>query len=165
MPAYRYLRLDPGEQPIVLTEPPLNAPENRELTAEILFETFNVPSLYIGMQAILALYASFICERGDQVTSYATDTSLLSALPRLSTTLLTACLASCCSAVSKQPSQREPETHAQVVSVVSMLFVAGQETDVDWLRGGKWPWRHAHHPCGGWLCHRQLHQIHTSGRP
>ncbi|KAK9814862.1 hypothetical protein WJX73_000597 [Symbiochloris irregularis] len=62
----RYLRLDPGEQPIVLTEPPLNAPENRELTAEILFETFNVPSLYIGMQAILALYASFICERGDQ---------------------------------------------------------------------------------------------------
>ena len=64
--AARYLRLDPRDQPVVLTEPPLNAPENRELTAEVFFETFNVPSLYIGTQAILALYASFISERGQQ---------------------------------------------------------------------------------------------------
>jgi len=42
-----------------LTEPPLNAPENREYTAEIMFETFNVPGLYIAVQAVLALAASW----------------------------------------------------------------------------------------------------------
>ena len=31
----------------------------REYTAEIMFETFNVPGLYIGVQAVLALYASY----------------------------------------------------------------------------------------------------------
>ncbi len=36
----------------------MNTPENRELTAEIMFETFNVPGLYIGVQAVLALCAS-----------------------------------------------------------------------------------------------------------
>ena len=61
------MRIDSSEQPVILTEPPLNAPENRELTAEILFETFNVPGLYIGMQAILALYATFLSERSGKV--------------------------------------------------------------------------------------------------
>jgi len=42
-----------------LTEPPLNAPENREFTAEIMFETFNVPGMYIAVQAVLALAASW----------------------------------------------------------------------------------------------------------
>ena len=32
------------------TEPPLNTPENREYLAEIMFETFNIPGLYIAMQ-------------------------------------------------------------------------------------------------------------------
>ena len=41
------------------TEPPLNPPENREYTAEIMFETFNVPGLYIAVQAVLALAASW----------------------------------------------------------------------------------------------------------
>lgn len=40
-------------------EPPLNPPENREYTAEIMFETFNVPGLYIAVQAVLALAASW----------------------------------------------------------------------------------------------------------
>ena len=35
---------------MTLTEPPLNTPENREYTAEIMFETFNVPGLYIAVQ-------------------------------------------------------------------------------------------------------------------
>jgi len=34
-------------------------PENRELTAEIMFETFNVKGLYIAVQAVLALCASW----------------------------------------------------------------------------------------------------------
>ncbi|KAK9815824.1 hypothetical protein WJX72_010232 [[Myrmecia] bisecta] len=53
------LRVCSEDHNVILTEPPLNPPENRELTAEIMFETFNVPGLYIGVQAVLALYASF----------------------------------------------------------------------------------------------------------
>lgn len=55
---FKYLRCDPGEQAVLLTEPPLNSPENREYTAEVMFETFNVPHLHIGVQATLALTAS-----------------------------------------------------------------------------------------------------------
>lgn len=35
---------------VLQTEPPLNTPENREYTAEIMFESFNVPGLYIAVQ-------------------------------------------------------------------------------------------------------------------
>ncbi len=55
---YTDLRLDPGDHPILLTEPPLNPRPNREKMCEIMFETFNVPALYIAMQAVLSLYAS-----------------------------------------------------------------------------------------------------------
>lgn len=41
------------------TEPPLNPPENREQTAEIFFESFNIKGLYIAVQAVLALAASW----------------------------------------------------------------------------------------------------------
>ena len=33
----------------------MNHPENRENIAEIFFETFNVPGLYIGVRAVFAL--------------------------------------------------------------------------------------------------------------
>ncbi len=59
MLSVRSLRVDPEAHNFILTEPPLNTPENREYTAEIMFETFNVPGLYIGVQAVLALYAGF----------------------------------------------------------------------------------------------------------
>ena len=52
--------MDPADHPFLLTEPPLNTPENREFTAEIMFESFNVPSLYIAVQAVLALAASWL---------------------------------------------------------------------------------------------------------
>jgi len=57
---YQYLCCDPEEHYMLLTEPPLNTPENREYTAEIMFETFNVPGLYIAVQAVLALCASLL---------------------------------------------------------------------------------------------------------
>ena len=41
------------------TEPPLNPPENREQTAEIFFESFNIKGLYIAVQAVLALASSW----------------------------------------------------------------------------------------------------------
>ena len=54
---YHFLRCDPENHYFILTEPPMNPPENREQMAEIFFETFNVEGLYIGVQAVLALYA------------------------------------------------------------------------------------------------------------
>ena len=56
---FRYLRCEPEGHNFMLTEPPLNPPENRELTAEIMFESFGVAGLYIGVQATLALAASY----------------------------------------------------------------------------------------------------------
>ena len=56
---FQHMRCEPEEHYMLLTEPPLNPPENREATAEIMFETFNVPGLYIAVQAVLALYASW----------------------------------------------------------------------------------------------------------
>jgi len=56
---YKYMKCNPEDHAFLLTEPPLNAPENREYTAEIMFETFNVSGLYIAVQAVLALAASF----------------------------------------------------------------------------------------------------------
>ena len=40
---FKYLRAEPEDHHFLLTEPPLNTPENREYTAEIMFESFNVP--------------------------------------------------------------------------------------------------------------------------
>uniref|UniRef100_A0A915B150 Actin-related protein 3 n=2 Tax=Parascaris univalens TaxID=6257 RepID=A0A915B150_PARUN len=56
---FKYLRAEPEDHFFLLTEPPLNTPENREFTAEIMFESFNVPGLYIAVQAVLALAASW----------------------------------------------------------------------------------------------------------
>ena len=56
---FKYMRCEPENHYMLLTEPPLNTPENREYTAEVMFETFNVPGLYIAVQAILALAASW----------------------------------------------------------------------------------------------------------
>ena len=56
----------------MLTEPPLNPPENRETAAEIMFETFGVPGLYIGVQAVLALYSAFAAAKdGSKVCAQA----------------------------------------------------------------------------------------------
>jgi actin-related protein len=37
---------------------PLNSKSDKEKTTEVMFETFNVPSLYISISAVLALYSS-----------------------------------------------------------------------------------------------------------
>jgi centractin len=43
---------------VLLTEAPLNPLKNREMAAEVFFEKFNVPALYVSMQAVLSLYAA-----------------------------------------------------------------------------------------------------------
>lgn len=59
---FRNLRCLPEEHNFLLTEPPFNTPENRELTAEVMFETFNVRGLNVSIQAVLALYAQWVNE-------------------------------------------------------------------------------------------------------
>lgn len=61
---FKYLRAEPEDHYFLLTEPPMNPPENREFLAEIMFESFNVPGISIAVQAVLALMASWI-ERKD----------------------------------------------------------------------------------------------------
>nr|KAF6283936.1 hypothetical protein mPipKuh1_010027 [Pipistrellus kuhlii] len=56
---FKYLRAEPEDHYFLLTEPPLNTPENREYLVEIMFESFNVPGLYTAVQAVLPLAASW----------------------------------------------------------------------------------------------------------
>lgn len=63
---FHYLRCEPEDHFFLLTEPPLNAPENREYTAEIFFESFGAKGLYIGVQAVLALAASWSSSKADK---------------------------------------------------------------------------------------------------
>lgn len=66
MSIFKHLRAEPEDHYFLLTEPPLNPPENREFTAEIMFETFNVPGLYIAVQAVLALAASWTSNKAER---------------------------------------------------------------------------------------------------
>jgi len=65
---FKYLRAEPEDHYFLMTEPPLNTPENREYTAEIMFESFNVPGLYIAVQAVLALAASWTSKQVSERT-------------------------------------------------------------------------------------------------
>ena len=70
---YNELHVDPSEHPVLITEASHNPQANRQKMIEILLETFNVPSFYIGNQGILSLYASgrttgIVLDIGDGVT-------------------------------------------------------------------------------------------------
>jgi centractin len=55
---YGELRAQAKEHPLLITEAPLNPRAQRERAAELLFEAFGVPALFVSQQAILSLYAS-----------------------------------------------------------------------------------------------------------
>ena len=67
------LRVAPEEHNVLITDAPCNPKENREKMAQIMFETFNVPGLYISIQAVLSLYSAgkntgLVLDSGDGVT-------------------------------------------------------------------------------------------------
>ena len=69
------LKVNSGENNVILTEATDSSKEAREKMAQIMFETFNVPGLYIGLQSLLSLYTSgkttgIVVDSGEDVTRY-----------------------------------------------------------------------------------------------
>eukprot|EP01083_Nonionella_stella_P111794 328214_1 len=71
--AFYKLGIQPEEHAVMLSEVPLNPKANREKTTQIMFETFNVPAVYIAVDSVLAMYASgkhtgVVVNSGDGIT-------------------------------------------------------------------------------------------------
>jgi len=70
---YNELRVAPEEHPVILTAAPVGPKANRERFAQIMFDIFKVPAMYVAAQAVLSLYASgrttgIVIDSGDGVS-------------------------------------------------------------------------------------------------
>jgi actin-related protein 2 len=67
------LKVNPKECKIMLTEAPMNPVQNRKKMIEVMFEKYGFKACYIGIQAVLTLYAQglltgVVVDSGDGVT-------------------------------------------------------------------------------------------------
>lgn len=71
---YNELRVAPNEtKGVLLTEAPRNPKKNREKMVQVMFETFEVPNIYVAIQAVMSLYSAgrttgLVVDAGDGVT-------------------------------------------------------------------------------------------------
>ena len=70
---YNKLDVEPDDQPVLLTDGVLEPRINREKIAEIMFERFNTPAVFIANPGLLSMHASgrttgIVLESGDGVT-------------------------------------------------------------------------------------------------
>ena len=68
------LSCDPADHPLMLSEPSFNPPAAREKLAELVFEKFQAPALFLGKQAVLSAFAAgrgtaLVLEIGGGVTT------------------------------------------------------------------------------------------------
>ncbi|CDQ86814.1 actin-3 [Oncorhynchus mykiss] len=54
---YEELQVCPEEHGILMTDPAFSPISNREKTAELLFEGFGAPAMYVGYQPVLSMYS------------------------------------------------------------------------------------------------------------
>eukprot|EP01083_Nonionella_stella_P063671 165460_1 len=71
---YQELRTSPEAHPVLLTETSLVPKANRAKKTQIMFEAFNVPSMYLACDAVLSLYATdrltgMVVESGSAITN------------------------------------------------------------------------------------------------
>ena len=71
---YHKLGVPPAAHPVILTEPRNCKKADREKMMQIMFETFSVPSCYLGMQAVLSLYSAgrmtgIVLDSGESATN------------------------------------------------------------------------------------------------
>lgn len=52
------LKVEPEEQPMLISESPLNTEKNREETMKFFFEDLKVPAFFMCPQSVLSLYSS-----------------------------------------------------------------------------------------------------------
>ncbi|CAO3653263.1 unnamed protein product [Cunninghamella echinulata] len=70
---YDELHITPNEHPVLLTDNPATPCYDRELLSYIMFETYNIPAMYIAPSTSLSLYAAgkttgCVVDSGDGVT-------------------------------------------------------------------------------------------------
>ncbi|KAK1628938.1 hypothetical protein QYE76_003253 [Lolium multiflorum] len=71
---YNELRVAPEDHNVLLTAPALNIRESREMMSKIIFETFNVPAMYVATREVLSLHGAgrttgIVLSSGDYVSN------------------------------------------------------------------------------------------------
>lgn len=79
---YNELRVDPNEQHVLMTEPPLNSKAHRERMVEVCLGVFRAPGLYVASAALLSLRHSLgtaddVCYTGVVLASGASTTHVV----------------------------------------------------------------------------------------